>query len=196
MSAATAFSIERGENSVLVVSPSLEVRKKILRQLPVAMSPAFEATGGADALVQLEAGHFATLLLDRELEDLNVPELVNMIHARYPRVSVIPLEAEGRGKTADADHAALEPGDDAGDFSQNSSAAFPAWPAGGKTLLKASGESLRPAESLPGMIGSSRKMQQLYHLARLVAPRKTAVLIVGETGTGKELVARGIHDLS
>ena len=39
-------------------------------------------------------------------------------------------------------------------------------------------------------------MQQLYRLARLVAPRDTAVLIVGNTGTGKELVARGIHELS
>ena len=39
-------------------------------------------------------------------------------------------------------------------------------------------------------------MQQTYRLARLVAPRDTAVLIVGETGTGKELVASGIHSLS
>jgi len=39
-------------------------------------------------------------------------------------------------------------------------------------------------------------MQQLYRLARLVAPRDTAALIVGATGTGKELVARGIHELS
>jgi DNA-binding NtrC family response regulator len=49
---------------------------------------------------------------------------------------------------------------------------------------------------LPGMIGASPKMQQIYRLARLVAPRDTAVLIVGPTGTGKELVARGIHELS
>ena len=39
-------------------------------------------------------------------------------------------------------------------------------------------------------------MQHVYRLARLVSPRDTAVLIVGATGTGKELVARGIHDLS
>jgi transcriptional regulator with GAF, ATPase, and Fis domain len=51
-------------------------------------------------------------------------------------------------------------------------------------------------EPLPGMIGTSLKMQQLYRLARLVAPRDTAVLIVGATGTGKELIARGIHELS
>jgi transcriptional regulator with GAF, ATPase, and Fis domain len=46
------------------------------------------------------------------------------------------------------------------------------------------------------MIGTSRRMQKLYRLARLVAPRDTVVLIVGGTGTGKELVARGIHQVS
>ncbi|HXJ17433.1 MAG TPA: sigma-54 dependent transcriptional regulator, partial [Candidatus Polarisedimenticolia bacterium] len=51
-------------------------------------------------------------------------------------------------------------------------------------------------EPFPGMIGASCKMQQVYRLARLVAPRDTVVLIVGATGTGKELVARGIHALS
>jgi DNA-binding NtrC family response regulator len=51
-------------------------------------------------------------------------------------------------------------------------------------------------DSLPGMIGTSPKMQQIYRLARLVAPRDTAVLIVGSTGTGKELVAHSIHQLS
>ncbi|MGB8837118.1 MAG: sigma 54-interacting transcriptional regulator, partial [Candidatus Acidiferrales bacterium] len=52
------------------------------------------------------------------------------------------------------------------------------------------------SEPLPGMIGASDPMQRLYRLARLVAPRDTAVLVMGPTGTGKELVARGIHEYS
>jgi DNA-binding NtrC family response regulator len=51
-------------------------------------------------------------------------------------------------------------------------------------------------EPLPGMIGNSRMMQPVYRLARLLAPRTTAVLITGATGSGKEVVARAIHQLS
>jgi two-component system, NtrC family, response regulator AtoC len=44
-----------------------------------------------------------------------------------------------------------------------------------------------------GMVGRSRAVQELARQARLVAATKSTVLITGETGTGKELLARGIH---
>jgi transcriptional regulator with GAF, ATPase, and Fis domain len=46
------------------------------------------------------------------------------------------------------------------------------------------------------MIGQSEAMQRVYRLARLVAPRSTTVLVAGATGSGKELVARALHQLS
>ncbi len=46
---------------------------------------------------------------------------------------------------------------------------------------------------LPGMIGNCSQMQMLYHHIHKVAPTDATVLILGETGTGKELVARAIH---
>jgi DNA-binding NtrC family response regulator len=49
---------------------------------------------------------------------------------------------------------------------------------------------------LPEMVGESRGMLELARLIRLVAPRTSTVLIEGETGTGKELVARAVHQLS
>jgi DNA-binding NtrC family response regulator len=55
---------------------------------------------------------------------------------------------------------------------------------------------IRPMASLPGMVGSSRELQSVAHSVRLVAPRSTTVLIEGPTGTGKELVAHAIHELS
>ena len=47
-----------------------------------------------------------------------------------------------------------------------------------------------------GIIGRSRAMQEVIRRAELVAGTKSTVLITGETGTGKELVARAIHDRS
>ncbi|HQS37723.1 MAG: DNA-binding response regulator [Methylotenera sp. 24-45-7] len=44
-----------------------------------------------------------------------------------------------------------------------------------------------------GIVGNSPPMQQLFDAIRQVAPEKATVLIAGETGTGKELVARAIH---
>ncbi len=46
------------------------------------------------------------------------------------------------------------------------------------------------------IIGSSPQIQRVLDLVRQVAPAKTSVLITGETGTGKELIARAIHRLS
>lgn len=50
--------------------------------------------------------------------------------------------------------------------------------------------------TLGGLVGTSPAMQQVYSSIRQAAPPSASVLIIGETGTGKELAARAIHDLS
>ncbi len=54
-------------------------------------------------------------------------------------------------------------------------------------------ESVPP---LPGIIGASAAMRDVYRLTRQVAQSKASVLLLGETGTGKELVAQAVHQLS
>src|SRR3954467_7020438 len=49
---------------------------------------------------------------------------------------------------------------------------------------------------LPEIVGTSPAMRDVYERTRLVAPTRASVLIVGETGTGKELIARATHKLS
>jgi len=52
------------------------------------------------------------------------------------------------------------------------------------------------SQSLPGMVGDSPLMQEVYRLTRRAARSRSSVLLLGETGTGKELIASAIHHLS
>jgi transcriptional regulator with PAS, ATPase and Fis domain len=54
----------------------------------------------------------------------------------------------------------------------------------------------QPAPPIKGIIGSGRAMQDVYRLTRQVARSNASVLLLGETGTGKELIAKAIHQLS
>lgn len=198
MAAASALCNPKKPGKVLVASSQEKFRLQVANNFSRRGSPSSEASGGADALIQLERGEFGTLVLDPQIDDLDVDELLATIHSRFPELTVmvpkttvdveqysLGLEGErGRRDAAGEPESACERGQpDTSDDALQAGAA-------------ASEPGAAQAPPLPGMIGTSLKMQQLYRLARLVAPRDTAVLITGATGTGKELIARGIHELS
>jgi len=67
----------------------------------------------------------------------------------------------------------------------------------GSDLARIPAEPDPPAvQAVEGMVGSCPAMQALYEVIERVAPTRTTVLIEGETGTGKELAARAIHERS
>jgi len=68
----------------------------------------------------------------------------------------------------------------------------------GPRIGNANGVALGPGDDLglPGVIGAGKPMREVARITRQVAPSRACVLIVGETGTGKELIARALHDLS
>ena len=184
--------------STIVASPDAVLRKRVLQQLAERNCFAEEACGGAEALALIEEGDCQTLLLDQFLPDLDARELVAIIRARYPQVEVRLLDSQ-------ADQGAMV---DELELQSDSHELF--------RLLQNSREPRIPAElpdplerslprspafkgdieALPGMTGHSPSLRRVYRLARLVAPRQTTVLLTGETGTGKELVARALHVLS
>jgi DNA-binding NtrC family response regulator len=184
-------------SAAIVASANKEFRKRLLRWLGARSWTVEEAMGGAEALSLVEDGAFRALLLDRWLPDLEVPELVDIIKARHPQVQVLVVGSEAKeGHVVEK----LFPG-------KNLPLEFPEaqesreCEIGVEEVREHPGSAVgtltevKREEPLPGMIGASGAMQRVYHLARLVIPRDTTVLIMGETGTGKELMARAIHNL-
>ncbi len=195
MSAAGPILVKKQQGGVLLVSPRAELRERILKGLGPDALTATEVTGGAGALLKLRESDFHTLLLDPNVEDLDAEELVATIHARYPGLIVVMLDHEKNTRqppfSSCDSPAVLET-----EMNRPDGPIAALWGRASESTENPFAASEAKIDSLPGMIGTSPKIQQVYRLARLVAPRDTAVLIVGATGTGKELVARGIHQLS
>lgn len=187
MAAAATTSLARSYARILVASADPAFRKQLIERSAYMRALSEEAVGGAHALAKL--AHFScdNVLLDRHLPDLDPVEVAAIIRQRYPqtevefvdsRLSVDAFPEVGAelafetGPTTEVDE----------DFHTARSDSIPFFD--------------ETAETLPGMIGSSHAIRRLYRLTRMVAPRDTTVLITGETGTGKELVAEAIHKLS
>jgi len=179
-------------SAALIVSANPQMRDELGRSLGANEWSAMQAEGGAEALELLENFECSSLFLDRWLPDLDVNEVVEIIRRRHPRVHITVMDAANQVVPLAVEDLSVEVAEP-----QRSKAAFLARQSseGGQDYQEHH-SCLADEEPLPGMIGSSEPMQRLYRLARLVAPRATPVLIGGETGTGKELVARAIHALS
>src|ERR1700692_569100 len=57
-------------------------------------------------------------------------------------------------------------------------------------------DEIRGAMDFEGIVGQSSTLRRVLNLVETVAPSDSTVLLLGETGTGKELIARAIHDRS
>jgi formate hydrogenlyase transcriptional activator len=57
-------------------------------------------------------------------------------------------------------------------------------------------ESVNDLPDFSGIVGQSKALRQVLQLVEMVAPSDSTVLLLGETGTGKELIARAIHERS
>jgi len=198
MTTSTLNAVRKTHSSTIVASPNSTFRQQVLQQLAARDCRAEEACGGAEALALVEDGKCGTLLLDRTLPDLDSAELVEIIRTRHPQVEVLVLDSEA-GNNIVVDNVEL-PTDSSELFRLLQNSREPRIPMELPTPLER-----RPScpqtfagdvEPLPGMTGRSPSLRRMYRLARLVAPRQTTVLLTGETGTGKELVARALHLLS
>ena len=164
-----------------------------------------EVSGAAEALAELERHLPEALILDLWLPDIEVNEFATLVQATFPTLDL--LRADGQSLTRESRSprrpellAAIRNAQwrsEAGTRSVNpAKGSFSEQHLPSQDLSGASIRSTPPSDSLPGMIGESASMRELGRIIRLVAPRDTAVLIEGPTGSGKELVAAAIHSLS
>lgn len=180
-----AIPLSQGYSGVLVASADAGLREKIVATLNTNRWPVMAAHGGADALGKLEASECDVLLLDRRLPDLDADELIATVRQQFPGVEVVELDARTGSLLAEPRHPI--PG---------LTRAFHAIEAVPRRRDSIYVQTARQVETLPGMVGQSPAMERVYRLVRLVAPRTTTVLVTGPTGSGKELVARAVHQLS
>jgi DNA-binding NtrC family response regulator len=189
---------------VLVASSSETFRRQWIGNPHYDAAEIEEAAGGADALEKLESENWGEVLLDRHLHDLDVNEVLHIIRERHPHLLVRVVDSSpGVAVSGEASEPtdSLFPASMGAEPSDARQGSLPEATVlsedRGREVAEASqhAEAL-PAEPLPGMMGDGPGLEQIYRLARLVGPRQTTVLITGETGTGKELVARGIHQIS
>ena len=180
----------------MIVGPDANFREQVTSALRASGWLAEEVQGGAEALLKLDTGEYNTMLLDRRLVDPEPTEVSEIARKLQPNLSVCvgDLAATLSSLTRSAVDG---PTDTSMKLPKVGSPADLAWTPTDPSPASSKCEEVWGAEEpLPNMIGSSPAMRLVYRLARLVAPRLTTVLILGGTGTGKELVARGIHRLS
>jgi len=179
---------------ILVVEDDSGVRATIVTFLEMEGFPVEAVSNTRDAIERLSGTGYPVVISDIYIDDRTGIDVLMAAKKRDPNCSVILMTARGTMETVMA-------------ATRNGAFDYLAKPFELDTLLEAvkraiesrnsEDEDVEP-EELPEseMIGSSARMIEIYKDISKVAPTDATVVILGETGTGKELIARMIHRFS
>ena len=199
------------ERVVVLASADTALRHRVAGALRGMRWEVREAAGGAELFAQMDPSlpSAGTVVLDSWLPDLEVRECVRDLALLHPGVDLLSIDGTDFGaapaqgayrnevlyaisRAEDAGSAAWRKGPEDIEARQTAGRA----PEPGRKAGEVE-SALRSAPSLlPELLGTDPRMLEVGRRIRLVAPRSTAVLVQGPTGTGKELVARALHRLS
>jgi DNA-binding NtrC family response regulator len=184
---------------LLLVDDEDALRTVMAERLADAGYAVTEAASGEQALEKLERFAFDVLVSDLRLPGIDGREVLAEALRRYP--GIIGIVVTGYGTVKDAVDA-IKRG--ASDFIskpfQFEELLHVLESALEQRRLRSENAYLRQQleqrDGLPGIVGRSRAIRELCQMIESVAPSGATVLITGETGTGKEVVARAIHQTS
>jgi len=175
---------------VLIVSANENLRTSLRQKLDSPRWALSEAGTGADALEKMYQNEKHVLLLDPVLPDLETNEFSALLNGEFPDVQIVTVNSHTG-----------QPLVRRRSTNQFASELVDVLERGGPIQLARTSDDERNEEhaypaSLPGMVGRAPSVQRVYAVARLVSRRDTTVMITGESGTGKDLIAQAIHGLS
>ncbi|HEX9818768.1 MAG TPA: sigma-54 dependent transcriptional regulator [Methylomirabilota bacterium] len=184
------------DHVILVTEDDARTRESLSRVMTRAGYRTLTAADGAEALVLLERETVDVVLTDLKMPGIDGISLLERLRARSPETIVIILTAFG---TVDLAVEAMKKG--AYDFltkpiNLDKVDLLLQHALEARRLVRENRElklRLRETAGLKHLLGQSAAMQRLREIVQQVAATDAAALILGETGTGKELVAHGIH---
>jgi DNA-binding NtrC family response regulator len=184
---------------VLFVDDEAPIRDVMRNELPRMGHDATICEDGQSAIAAVEKNTFDAAIVDLRMPGLSGWDVVAHLRATSPETEVII--STGHGNMEDAIQA-LRRG--VYDFltkpTKLASIASVLQRVADKRALThkaiALENRLKAVEGSPDIVGTTASMQRVKKLIDRIAPTDSNVLILGETGTGKELVARRIHELS
>jgi two-component system, NtrC family, response regulator AtoC len=181
---------------LLLVEDETPLRQAVAEQLKDRGYRVQQAESGEAALAHLADFAFDIIVTDLRLPGIDGSAVIEAAVARYPHI--IAIVVTGFGTVKDAVEA-IKRG--ARDFVskpfQIDELLHVLDSAIEQRQLKSENAYLRSQLEeryrFEGIVGKSRPMERLFQLLETVAPTNSTILITGETGTGKEVVARAIH---
>ena len=181
---------------LLIVEDEAPLREVVAERLADAGYGVVQASNGEEALERLAEFAFDIIVTDLRLPGVDGGKVLEAAIARYPEIIVIVVTGYGTVKDAVE---AIKRG--AADFVtkpfQFDELLYALESALEQRRLKSENAYLRSQlerrYSFTGIIGRSRPMRDLFQLLETVSGTNSTILVTGETGTGKELVARAIH---
>jgi DNA-binding NtrC family response regulator len=187
------------KGSILVVDDESEIREGLELLLNMEGYATASAETGEAGLLKLEDEPFDLVLLDVSLPDRNGLDILREIRRRDPNLSVVLITAYG---SIDMARAAFKSG--AQDYitkpwSNDELLIQVAQAVEGRRLREENVQlkrALKQRYNFPNIIGKSEKMLAVLDLVGQIAPSRSTVLIQGDSGTGKELIAKAIHSAS